>query len=184
MRQFGFQREMLAGQRLRKASLNIMGCIHLLFVILVCSALETYADSNWSAFGPELNQTKFFPVHPDPTNSDPFAHTPPASYASANAIRTAFPTCSFRFADGSDGFGHVGHGISLADFGLMASLTYEPRRRVARACEHYFSSAWYLEPMPEDQAFGVKFDMFTYLGKQKAFRQVVVMYKFSTLIQS
>lgn len=69
MRQFGFQRRIVAGERLRMASVNIMGLVHLLFLILVCFALETYGvDSDWSAFGPLLNHTKFYSFQPDPGN--------------------------------------------------------------------------------------------------------------------
>ena len=160
MRQFGFQRRIVAGERLRMASVNIMGIVHLLFLILVCFALETYGvDSNWSAFGPQLNQTKFYSFQPDPANPLDPVHAP---HVPEVPLRNILPMCNFRFRQGYDQ--DFRRGISLADFGLMASLTYEPRSRVAEACEFYFSSQWHLEKPPENQTMGVKFLMFTRLG--------------------
>lgn len=157
MRQFGFQRRIVAGERLRMASVNIMGLVHLLFLILVCFALETYGvDSDWSAFGPLLNHTKFYSFQPDPGNPLDPLHAPQVPEV---PLRSILPVCNFRFRQGYDQDFH--RAISLADFGLMASLTYEPRFRVAEACEYYFSSQWHLEQPPENQTTGVKFLMFT-----------------------
>ena len=123
MRQFGFQRRIVAGERLRMASVNIMGLVHLLFLILVCFALETYGvDSDWSAFGPLLNYTKFYSFQPDPGNPLDPLHAPQVPEV---PLRSILPVCNFRFRQGYDQDFH--RAISLADFGLMASLTRKCR---------------------------------------------------------
>eukprot|EP00438_Fugacium_kawagutii_P017794 Skav205877 [mRNA] locus=scaffold766:264654:269541:+ [translate_table: standard] len=142
MRQFGFQRKMSAGERLRMGSVNIMGMLHLLFVLMVCFALQTYGmDSGWSAFGPRLNETKYYSFQPDPAHPIEPEHAP---HLPIMPLRNIFPMCNFRFRRGSSI--DFRHGLSLVDFGLMASLTYEPHQRVPEACEYYFSSHWHLEP--------------------------------------
>lgn len=142
MRQFGFQRKMSAGERLRMGSVNVMGMVHLLFVLMVCFALHTYGvDSGWSAFGPLLNETKFYSFQPDPAHPIEPEHAPDLPIM---PLRNIFPMCNFRFRRGSNI--DFRHGLSLVDFGLMASLTYEPHQRVPEACAYYFSSRWHLEP--------------------------------------
>ena len=140
------------------ASINIMGIVHLFFVILVCFALETYGvDSDWSAFGPQLNMTKFYTFQPDPAHPIEPLHAPQVPII---PLRNIFPMCNFRFRQGFDQ--DFRRPISLADFGLMASITYEPKARLEEVCRYYFSSRWHLEPPPSNfSAFGVKFLMFT-----------------------
>lgn len=44
MRQFGFQREVNAGERVRLGAMILLGLLHVMFVILVCFAVESRLD--------------------------------------------------------------------------------------------------------------------------------------------
>ncbi|CAJ1397841.1 unnamed protein product [Effrenium voratum] len=139
MRQFGFQREISAGERVRLASMMILGLVHIFLMCLVCFALETvYQDQNWSAFGASMNTTTFYPIQSHPVRS-----------------YEMYPLCLSRFPAGRDE-------LSVADFGLMASLTYEPPSRVGEGLRHYFPG-WHVEKKPDSAGSmnWVRFVMFT-----------------------
>ena len=149
MRQFGFQREISAGERVRIAVTLSLAIVNAMFLILVCFAVQSFwEDEDWSAFGPAMNKTKFYPIP-----------TLPANHAS----RSPLPLCLLRFPMGSNQLGALDENpLSVADFGLMASLTYEPSHRVHQALAHYFPS-WRIEERPEDARYidWVRFLMFT-----------------------
>eukprot|EP00435_Cladocopium_sp_Y103_P025773 s361_g6.t1 len=63
MRQFGYQREIWAGERVRLACSIVLGIVHLFFVVLVCFAVESFwGDEDWSAFGSDIDKTKFYSI--------------------------------------------------------------------------------------------------------------------------
>lgn len=147
MRQFGFQREVVGGERVRIAAMNVLGIIHFLLVILVCFALESFwEDYDWSAFAPVMSETKYYPISRYPLES-----------------KTPLPLCLLRFPMGTSKLGAPeSTPLSLGDFGLMASLTYETSSRAQQALEHYFAvSEWRIERRPETDMDWVRFLMFT-----------------------
>ena len=167
MRQLGFQREVGAGERVRIAVMNIMGIIHFLLVVLVCFAIESFwQDQNWSAFGPQMNETKFYPIpiYPD-------------AYMSSSPL----PLCLLRFPMGQNWQGRMSPDVdtlSIADFALLASLAYETEDRVVEGLNHYFQGwgsatnrqpstrkKWRIEGRPQSESFSdsdwVRFFMFT-----------------------
>lgn len=138
MRQFGFQRDISPGERVREASINALAIVHVFVVLCVCFAMYQDEDTPWSAFRTPLNETKFYHIEPQP-----------------NAYPVAYPICSLQFND----VPHVG----LLELALMASLAYEPPNRLVEASAHYFSSDWRVEPVGENMDW-VKFNVFTPLG--------------------
>ena len=75
-----------------------------------------------------MNQTKWYYIPTYPTHNE----------------ESVFPLCLLRFPVGKGS----PPGLSLADFGLMASLTYETPERAQPACAHYFPD-WRVERRPE-----------------------------------
>ena len=147
MRQFGFQREIGAGERVRIAVSFTLTTFNVVLLILVCSAIQSFwEDENWSAFGPATHETKFYPIP-----------TLPAKHSSGS-----LPFCLLRFPMGKNQLDAQDAPLSLADFGLMASLTYEPSARVEAGLAHYFPS-WRIEERPEGARYidWVRFLMFT-----------------------
>eukprot|EP00913_Durusdinium_trenchii_P029566 g27713.t1 len=147
MRQFGFQREICAGERVRLATMMVLGITNVLFLILVCFAVTSFwEDEDWSAFGHAMNETKFYAI---PTYSSNQSYTP-------------LPLCRLRFPIGTELETPEQSSLSLADFGLMASLTYEPSSRVREGLRHYFPK-WRLETKPESARYidWVRFLMLT-----------------------
>ncbi|CAL1149129.1 unnamed protein product, partial [Cladocopium goreaui] len=150
MRQFGFQREINSGERVRLASMITLGLVQVMLLGLVCFALSSVSDDNWSAFGEYMGSTKFYEI----------PHLPPNM--TQKDVNT-FPLCLVRFPHGAVGSGNAldfSKELSLADFGLMASLTYEhlgressdgihgePPSRVEEGCAHYFPN-WHVEQKP------------------------------------
>ncbi|CAL1154962.1 unnamed protein product [Cladocopium goreaui] len=148
--QFGFQREINSGERVRLASMITLGLVRVMLLGLVCFALSSVSDDNWSAFGEYMGSTKFYEI----------PHLPPNM--TQKDVNT-FPLCLVRFPHGAVGSGNAldfSKELSLADFGLMASLTYEhlgressdgihgePPSRVEEGCAHYFPN-WHVEQKP------------------------------------
>ena len=143
LRQFGFQREVRSGERLRQASINILGATHVFFLVLVCFAMQTYGEAaGWSTFSTPLNTTVFVPIQKVPENS--------------TWLKDAYPVCSIHFQRFENYF-------HIAELALMASITYEPREKVSEACAHYFGSQWHVETIDEKffRQNEVKFLLFT-----------------------
>lgn len=155
MRQFGFQREIWCGERVRLAASIILGFVHLFFVILVCFAVASFwEDQDWSAFGQDISKTKFYSI---PT-------FPPFQFSNST-----LPLCLLRFPVGEDVNENIDSllvpsrgqpanvhyptggppSLSLMDFALMASLTYENPKRFEWGCKHYFPH-WRVEKQPEN----------------------------------
>ncbi|OLP77650.1 Serine/threonine-protein phosphatase 2A 65 kDa regulatory subunit A beta isoform [Symbiodinium microadriaticum] len=116
MRQFGFQREVRAGDRIRVVSLMALGVVH------VCWAFVTsFQKNNWSAFCADMSNCRYEQIIPRPVINQAYT-----------------PLCQMEFPrpDGRD--------LKFGDFGLFASLTYEPRERIQKALHHYFPE-WHLD---------------------------------------
>ena len=152
MRQFGFQRETNSGERVRLASMITLGLVQVILLTLVCFALASASDDTWSAFGPYMGSKKFYDIPRIPPNR------------TMKEINT-YPLCLVRFPHGALGPGNAldfSRELSLADFGLMASLTYEPPSRVEEGCAHYLPH-WHVEARPSSllDSDWVRFVMFT-----------------------
>ena len=135
MRQFGFQRDISPGERVREVSINALAIVHVFVVLCVCFALYQDKDVPWSAFRTPLNETKFYHIEPQPN---------------------AYPICSLQFNDVPR--------VGLLELALMASLAYEPPDRLVEASAHYFLSDWRVEPVGGNMDW-VKFNVFTPLGQ-------------------
>ncbi|CAE7022432.1 PP2AA2 [Symbiodinium natans] len=121
MRQFGFQREVRAGDRIRVVSFMALGVNHLVIIFIVCWAFVTLFQSDeWSSFCPNIPDCKYQTIPPRP------------------GLESYTPLCNMEFPT------KVGKYLKFADFGLFASLTYEPRSRVEAALHHYFPK-WHLD---------------------------------------
>ncbi|CAK9080764.1 unnamed protein product [Durusdinium trenchii] len=150
MRQFGYQREINSGERVRLASMIVLGSVQVLLLTLVCFALDSASDDKWSQFGPYMGSKAWYNISSLTPVQEELADT--------------LPMCLVRFPRGMPHSAKLdfNHSLSLADFGLMASLTYEPQNRVAEGCAHYFPE-WHMEPRPPsvlDEDW-VRFVMFT-----------------------
>lgn len=106
------------------------------FVLLTCFALRTFwKDESWSAFSFETEpQFLTIPQHPDVNRS------------------AEWPLCLLRFRFGPGPLQDLRPAelLSVADFALMASLSYEAPLRAEEACSHYFPR-WRVEQRPEKQ---------------------------------
>eukprot|EP00435_Cladocopium_sp_Y103_P022255 s361_g5.t1 len=137
LRHFGFQRATSAGERVRVSGAIIFGFVHMFFVLLTCFALRTFwKDESWSAFSFETEGPQFLaiPQHPEAWQDE--------------VNRSAeWPLCLLRFRFGPGPLHDLRPEelLSVADFALMASLSYE-----APACSHYFPR-WRVEQRPEQQ---------------------------------
>lgn len=137
LRHFGFQRGTSAGERVRVSGAIIFGFVHMFFVLLTCFALRTFwKDESWSAFSFETEEPQFLtiPQHPEVNRS------------------AEWPLCLLRFRFGPGPLQDLRPAelLSVADFALMASLSYEAPLRAEEACSHYFPR-WRVEQRPEKQ---------------------------------
>ncbi|CAE7557417.1 PP2AA2, partial [Symbiodinium pilosum] len=124
MRQFGFQREVRAGDRIRVVSLMGLGVVHFVIIIIVCLAfVSSFQATRWSAFcaSPNIADCQFQHIGRRSQLSESYT-----------------PLCQMQFP-----IGNSKH-LKIADFGLFASLTYEPIDRVEAALQHYFPT-WRLD---------------------------------------
>ncbi|CAE7380533.1 PP2AA2, partial [Symbiodinium necroappetens] len=102
MRQFGFQREVRAGDRIRVVSLMALGVVHFVVIAIVCWAFVTsFQKNNWSAFCADMSNCRYEQIIPRPVINQAYT-----------------PLCQMEFPrpDGRD--------LKFGDFGLFASLTY------------------------------------------------------------
>ena len=130
---FGYTRGIPAGERVRISSEIILGFVAMLFLALTCSALLSFSeDQQWSAFGPAMNKTRFLEI----------------ATAPSNPVLPERPLCLVRFNYGP-GVLRDARQLSVTEFALMASLTYEMPQRVVEACSHYFPK-WRVEGRPEN----------------------------------
>lgn len=122
MRQFGFQREVRAGDRIRVVSLMALGVVHFVVIAIVCWAFVTsFQPNNWSAFCTNMSDCRYEQIVPRPEINKAYT-----------------PLCQMEFPMPN------GRDLKFADFGLFASLTYEPHSRVQAALHHYFPE-WHLD---------------------------------------